>query len=172
MIPEQSGIYKIDLYENIGVNVTYDESGEIQIITTTGNTINLTQCENYTFNYKDAITQGKNDKITHNHQVFFNVYGYNSFDMLNSVNSVFGYFAVLYFNNDDIKLIPSPIFIDQEITYDEATSQTYALTLSSQVPTFSGLVNFADAPIVWILEDGYWGGADTFWTTNGIWNTI
>jgi len=169
---EQSGIYKIELYENIDLAVIRDISGEIESILNNGNFYEFNDCENLSLNYTDKQKAGKNDVMLHEHSAIFSLFGFSeSYEQLDQLASIFGYIPVFYFRNNQKKAILSPLFLT-ETKYNENNTQVYPLTLSSEKPTFEGLQNFAAVPIVWILEDGIWGGSETHWTADGIWNTV
>lgn len=169
---EQSGIYKIVLYENIDIAVIRDSSGLIESIVNNGNVLEFNECENMLLNYTDRQQSGKNDVILHTHSAIFSLFGFSSaYEQLDNLASIFGFIPVFYFRNDTIKTVLAPIFFE-ESNYNEGNTQVYPLNLSNQNPTFELLRDFAATPVIWVLEDGLWGGSNTVWTADGIWNTV
>jgi len=168
---EQSGIWKVVLYENIDVTVLRDTDGLIQNILNNGEVLEIQACDQMGLNYVDAQTNGANDTLMHSFKISFNIFGLNQWDFLEKLSSLHGYIPVVYFRSGTIGAILSPLFFNDS-NYSEASTQFYPLEMTSELPTFEGLQNFADEPIVWILEDGLWGDATTVWTADGIWKTI
>jgi len=171
MNTEQSGIWKIVLYENIDITVIRDVTGEIQSILNAGQVLEILECNEMFFNYVDSQIIGENDTLMHSFKISFNIFGLNQWDFLEKLSSLHGYIPVVFFRSGTIGAILSPIFFN-DTEYLESNTQFYPLVMSSEIPTFEGLQIFADEPVVWILENGIWGGADTTWTADGTWKTI
>ena len=173
MCKEQSGIYQIVLYENVDLTVIRDSEGNIESILNNGLVLSFTECENLLLDYIDKETHGKNDVITHEYSLNFSLFGFSTaYEQLDQLASIFGFIPAIYFRNDTIKAILSPLFKNESVKYAENNTQVYPLVMSSLVPTFEILQNFVGITPDWVLETGIWGGSDTLWTADGIWNTV
>lgn len=169
---EQSGIYRIVLYENTGLSVIRDSEGNVESVVSSGVILDFNECENLILDYTDKETLGRNDLTTHEYSVNFSLFGFSdSYPELDQLASIFGFIPALYFNNDTIKIILSPLFKNEDVKYAENNTQVYPLLMSSLVPTFEILRDFGGVTPEWVLENGIWGGAETIWTADGIWNT-
>lgn len=169
MIIEQSGISRVELYENVGIVLVKNEAGEIVSIINSGRILTLTECENYGINYRDQLEKGSNNRTVHTYTLSFWQFNFYSFSELQEFNTLFGWIPVIYFRNGDKKLINSPLFLPDEFNYDEALTQVYNLELISQVPTFKPLVEFPGEPLEWILANGTWVDAN-YWIDTETWN--
>jgi hypothetical protein len=169
VIVEQSGIQLIELYENIGIVLLKDSEGNIESIVNSGRILTLNDCDNHLLNYTDEQILGSNNRIVHNYKLGFWVFNFDSFTELAELNTFFGWLPVITFKNGQKKLIKSPVFLPDEFQYNEANTQTYVLELTSQVPTFQPLQDFADEPVIWILADGTWND-DGIWVDTETWN--
>lgn len=169
---EQSGLWKIELYENVDATIIRSNEGVADILIGSGRYLSFEECENLSLNYSVKDVFGSNSRLSYEHSVNFSLFGFASaYPELDTLASLYGWIPVLSFRNGEKYIINSPI-IKQRTSYEENNTQVYPLTLKSEVSTFKSLEKFADLPVVWVLEDGLWSGADTYWTADGIWNTI
>lgn len=166
---EQSGLYRIDLYENINVNISYDATGKVASIVNSGRFLSLNDNDNYLLNYQDEQTIGRNNKIIHTYSLPFYIFNFDNFDLLSEIGSHWGWIPVLYFRNESKQVIPSPVFLIEETEYIENQTQVYPVTLRTQTPTFKNIIPFAEIPAVWILADGNWRDSG-IWIDTEIWN--
>ena len=135
---EQSGIYKIVLFENLGINYIFKQDGtEIYSITTTGESITLTQCENKIFNLvSKPIKKGSNRKLTYDYEITFDIFDLTdaSFTQLEVLNSINGWIPILYFRKGEIRILRSPLFF-QQTELDVNKTHYYEIALKAQEPS-------------------------------------
>lgn len=175
---EQAGIWKLELYENIGIVLIRNEVGEIvDNVINTGRSFEFTECENLKLNYSVNEAVGDGGKMVYNHSVEFSLFGFSSaYEVLDDLASLYGWIPVIRFRTGEKFLLNSPI-VKRDSEYEENNTQVYPLRFGNEVPTIKVLEPFADVPVFWILETGVWQNTDingnpTRWTADGLWNTI
>lgn len=143
-MPEQGGIYKITLVENNNLNVAYSDATTIQGIGSSGETIELTDCENNVLNYKDKMFTGANDLLMHDYEITLSIFDLEltTFDILDDLSSIFGFSAILYFRNGEDKVLLSPLFLENSFDYNELNTQVFNIMLSTQVSTNEKLYDY------------------------------
>jgi hypothetical protein len=167
----QKGISSITLYENIGLSFIRDESGQIDTIATLGNKFELSECENFGFDLIIEQELGENDKWVYTYTITFWLFGFDSFDMLDKLNSVFGYIPVIVFRDNTVQKLVNCVFKLNRVEYSEQVSQVYPISMSNQLPTFEAVRDFGAVIPVWILDTSVWNG-EGLWTTDGLWNGV
>jgi len=144
---EQSGIYRIDLYENNGIQYVYQQDElEIYSVITSGEIISLTQCENNNLNFIDKEV-GKGRNLKHEYEIAFYDYDLtdDTLDNIETLNNINGWIAVLYFRKQEKRILQVPLFFNQteldinKTHYFEISLKTQQLT--EKVPIIFDLVN-------------------------------
>ncbi len=163
---EQSGIYRVDLYENTGLRIIKDDTGLIDsIIVTSGAEYTVQEEDNKHISFEYSQQIGANNRLIFNYTIGFIEFG---FEFPKKYNSVYGFIPVIYFRNGDIKLINNPIFWEDPINYTESNTQAYNIMLTNKRGAKTALVDFANVTPIWILETGIWND-DGIWMDNKTW---
>ena len=156
---DQGGIYKIVLYENIGIDYTFNADGSIAEITNTGEVLTLNSCDE--LNYLSPFRLGENRDLMYINRIDFSYYDLTT-TTLNSIedlNNIFGWVGKFFFNNGQTFVLKTPlVYPDEEIDFNTNSTNTYNLYLQVQVPTNQkiNLIKYDDEQGQAILdEDGF-----------------
>jgi len=155
---EQAGIYKINLYENKGLNLIYNDDGYIESITTTGQTISLTNCQEIKMDVEQV--RNKNNKLSfiYNLEYFIFDLTFDKIDeILNLKSSIYGWMPELYFYNNNRKFVNEPLkYNNSELPN---TSNSFTIKLFNVVPTTERFQNSVDKSGegigFWVIEDDF-----------------
>jgi len=156
----QSGLYKITLTEAKNIQINY---------TTVAPTC-FFYCEVlliFRCNVKDGATGCDlcNGKINYTYEVdFLNL---NKSDVTTIKRSIYGWLAVLTFNNKDSKIVTIPLKFANSIQNNN-TSASYSTKITNFDLTNKKMVSFNPIPLPWILETGYWNDSN-YWLDNENW---
>lgn len=165
---DASGVRSIVLYENVGVNFTYNtESGAVTEITNAGTVINIDG--SLRPDYSNNVTPGANYNLMNLHTVkWFNFDLTTGRTLLNQLRNIFGWYAVLTFNSGSEYLISAPLFYKDNTSVTSSGTHTWEINLQNEVDTQAELVqSFATLP--WILDTGFWDNS-AYWLNDGLWN--
>ena len=140
---EQSGIFKVVLYENTGISLTFVDETDISAISTGGQTVTL-DCDNMLLNYISNQLVSENNKITYLHTITAKIYDLTIeiLDEIEALNSLFGWIPVIFFRNDETKIIRTPIFL-QDTDFDSKETHVFDIELIVQERTFNNLIDFS-----------------------------
>jgi hypothetical protein len=156
---DQGGIYKIVLYENIGIDYGFNADGSIHTITNTGDTLTLTDCEQ--LNYQSPFTLGSNRDLMFTTRIDFNYYELTrtTLESIEDLNNIFGWVGQFFFRNGQTFVLKTPLFYpEDEIDFNTNNTNTFNLYLEVQVPTNQkiNLIKYDDTQGQEILaEDGF-----------------
>lgn len=165
---DASGVRSIVLYENVGINFTYNtESGAVTEITNIGTIINIDG--SLRPDYSNDVSTGSNQRLMNLHTVKWVNYDLQTGrNLLDQLNNIFGWYAVVTFNSGNVFLINAPVFITSGSSVTSSGTHTWPISLQNEVDTQGELVqSFATLP--WILDTGFWDNS-AYWLNDGIWN--
>lgn len=172
---EQAGVYKIVLYENKGLEFVY-YGGKFTDITNTGDilTINSDGCETGRIEFIQNPERNDNNKLQYLSEISYVLYDYSkaNLQLLRSIKrSIYGWIAVLYFYDNNIRAIPTPFVFDQSRIGNESNS--FAIELVNEIASAKP-IDFFDPESgagEWILKEGFWNDLGQ-WIDTEIWQTI
>lgn len=141
----QHGIYKVVLRENIGQWIYY-ENGILAGISTTGNEITLSSCDNIHLDFNHESKPGRGGKLLNSYSVDTTLFDFTkeTLEDIDNLASVFGYLPILFFRNGDVKALLTPLFLESSFDYNEINTQAFNITLSTQVPTCKFLIDYEE----------------------------
>lgn len=153
---EQAGVYKITLYENKGVSVTYNQDGSVQTFSTTGDIIVLenSDCDTMELGLSFTSKRNANNKLKYKHTVTWTQLGLDNdnIELINTLKqSIYGWIVELEMYNGEIRrIITNPVkFIDASIKND---SNSYNIVLENV--NFGNTISDLIALFNYVFEDG------------------
>jgi hypothetical protein len=153
---DQGGIFKIVLYENIGIDFDFNADESISNITTTGDTITLTNQE--ILNFLAPFELGENRELMYNYRINFSYYELTQQTILDieQINNIFGWVAQLFFSNGQTFILETPLFYPtDEIDFATNNTNTFNLFLQVQIPTNKKLTKYDEQGQEILSEDGF-----------------
>lgn len=138
---EQSGIYKVVFYENKSIAYFWN-SGIINDVYTAGQTITLSDCE--MLNFIDIESIGANNRTLHDYTISFRYYDLSltTIEQIIILNNTYGWIPVIYFRNDEIKVIQSPFVLSENLESLETNkSNSFNLELKPSEKTLNELID-------------------------------
>lgn len=134
---EQAGIYRITLYENVGIDITYVDSKNISAISNTGEVIELenSDCETSELRLEFDFRQSANNKTNYRHSLSVLKYGYDNetLEYFHKItDSIYGWIPKVEFYNGDIKVYTNP-FKSLETEIDTNVSMSININLRNVI---------------------------------------
>jgi len=127
---EEAGVYKITLYENNSVNITYDGSGAITSISTSGDTIDLTNCVNQP-RLEVGMNSANNNTLLFDYVISAELHDFSaaSYTILEQIyESTYGWIPEIEYYNGTKILINDPFFGESN-DLDANVSMSYSLEI-------------------------------------------
>ncbi|MCP4764346.1 MAG: hypothetical protein GY870_21410 [archaeon] len=108
---EQAGLYKINLYENKGVSVTYDSEKDISSLTNSGEVLDFETNLNKN-KFSDNLSSANNNLLLNEYVIGIELNGIASaMELLEKLNnSIYGWIPVFEFMDGQKKTILTPFF--------------------------------------------------------------
>jgi len=141
---EQAGLYKVVLYENDGINITFNVDREVTALSTTGSEITLSDCDNSP-KLKVDFVNAMNNEILFNYTINAKISDLetaNIDEITNLLNNQYGFIPKLYFMNGKIKVINECFKAVQVDDLDNNVTNTFKISLETPVKTKTKIVNF------------------------------
>jgi len=136
----QAGIYKLDLYENKEVVLTYDSNGDIDSITSSGDVLNF-DTDNNSPELKNNLESGENNIIINDYEISFHIdsLSQENFDIIEKLqSSIYGYIPVFEFMDGQKYIINIP-FKPVIKKVNSQVSHTFDITLNPSIKTIEEL---------------------------------
>ena len=160
---EQAGVNSIRLIEARNLFITYNEDGTVVQIANDG--FETIIDSSYKKSFSITEMRSKNAKINYTYEL--NYIELNE-ETLNSIRrSIYGFLALINFNDLTSKLVLTPLVFDNA-NQNTDISASYSIKLRNFETTDKKMIALNTVPISWILETGYWND-NNFWLDSANW---
>ncbi len=131
---QQAGVNNITLYENKGLKTLYNIEGNIESITTTGQTLTI---NNYSqIKFKIEPQRDRNNTLVYNYILDYLLYDLtivNINQVLDIKRSIYGFMPEIYYNNGDRVFINIPLIFEKNETPNN--SNHFKISIQNRIPT-------------------------------------
>ncbi len=141
---DQAGLNKITFYENDGFSITFNASGEVTAMSTTGDTIELEYCDNMP-KLKMNVTPGNNNILLYDYSLNANINDLttaNFQEIQDLLNNTSGWIPKFDFNNGKSKVVNQCFKASNIDELDNNVSNTFKTFLKTPIKTRTRIVNF------------------------------
>lgn len=167
---EQAGTYRITLYENKDLQLSFDGNGDIITIYNTGDIIELqnSNCDTSNLALSFQAQRAAGNDLKYSHTITWQEIGASdeNIEKIRKLKtSIYGWIALIEFYNLESKVIVNPLRYNNS-TLDNNISNHYNVSLSNRV--FGAELKNKEFGL-WILADGFWNDKG-YWIDDEVWN--
>ncbi len=140
---QQAGIYKLDLYENKDVVLTFDSNDDITAISNSGDVLNFETDYNDP-KYSNDKEPGKNNIVINKHKILFHIdtLDQSNFDIIEKLqSSIYGWVVLIEFFSGDKYIINIPFFPEID-KLNSQVSHTFDIEMNPRIETTEELQNY------------------------------